>query len=669
MAIAQRLRELWTQGCDVRIAYTVMGVDVFRFLGQATARGPVPKKHLVQDFDGDGEFDNYFHLKALTINGVFDGNPDGYVDPQRLVELVGLRRGLRRELRDPATPCADAEVPAASSTTGTRTSRRASPLDAGQSTCGKVDRYAQPRPGLTRCPCRHPGGGPPRRRRRASRCGASATARSTSCSTSAGSGRSGSSATPGRPCPGSGRSRGRQRCSKFLDGRTRLTVTEHVSGRVLFDRELRLRHRRRADRDRRPLGRADQPRQVRPDQPDVRHPLGAPTSRPLLDGDPRPCSTRSASAGIDAFLAYGTLLGAIRERGSSATTPTPTSPTSATRATRATWCGSPSGSSGPSTSAASSTYRYSGAAFRIDVVEGDGVVRGLDVFAGFIDDGSRLYLMGEIGADFRREWVYPLDDLHPRGPHLPGAGRARSAGSRRPTGRRWAVPDPAFKFTTPDRTVRQLDRLVPRYVDQPGRLGARLQRGPRQAAHGQALPAGPQGGSRPLRPAATVIDVGAGRGADSLWLARAGPPRARLRLRAVSAARRPGGGRGRGARPRRADAQPQRVAQRSSPKVPGWPASTGPRVMLARHVADATNRFGRESLARFASMSLRGGGRLFLDVWTGGGRTPDRLQPVALDEVARSLTAQGARILVTRERPARAGSQRSSRGRLVAQWD
>jgi hypothetical protein len=95
----------------------------------------------------------------------------------------------------------------------------------------------------------------------------------------------------------------------------------------------------------------------------------------------------------------------------------------------------------------------------------------------------------------------------------------------------------------------------------------------------------------------------------------------------------------------------------------------GPRAMIARHTADATNRFGRQALARFASMSLRGGGRLFLDVWTGPGRTPDRLKPVPIDEVARELSAQGARILVTRERPARAGSQRSSRGRLVAQWD
>jgi phosphatidylserine/phosphatidylglycerophosphate/cardiolipin synthase-like enzyme len=79
MLIARRLKELWAQGCDVRIAYTVMGVDIFRFLNQPTGRGVVPKRHLVQDFDGDGEFDNYFHLKALTINGVYNGNPTSFV--------------------------------------------------------------------------------------------------------------------------------------------------------------------------------------------------------------------------------------------------------------------------------------------------------------------------------------------------------------------------------------------------------------------------------------------------------------------------------------------------------------------------------------------------------------------------------------------------------------
>ncbi len=82
MKIAMRLREMWANGCDVRIAYTVMGVSIFHALGAPTARGVVPKKHLVQDFDGDKEFDNYFHLKALTINGVVDGNPKSYVTLQ-----------------------------------------------------------------------------------------------------------------------------------------------------------------------------------------------------------------------------------------------------------------------------------------------------------------------------------------------------------------------------------------------------------------------------------------------------------------------------------------------------------------------------------------------------------------------------------------------------------
>ena len=92
--------------------------------------------------------------------------------------------------------------------------------------------------------------------------------------------------------------------------------------------------------------------------------------------------------------------------------------------------------------------------------------------------------------------------------------------------------------------------------------------------------------------------------------------------------------------------------------------------MIARHTADATNRFGRDALARFASMSLRGGGRLYLDAYAGTGKTPDKLRPVDLDEVARTLERQGARILVNRQRPARrGGAPRPDRGRLVAQWD
>ena len=152
-----------------------------------------------------------------------------------------------------------------------------------------------------------------------------------------------------------------------------------------------------------------------------------------------------------------------------------------------------------------------------------------------------------------------------------------------------------------------------------------------------------------------MIDVGAGRGADSLWLARRGlsvhaydfVPSAADAVRAAAAEE-----------GLDLDVRMLNLTEWRSVLAEGARLARldGPRVMIARHTADATNRFGRESLARFASMALRGGGRLYLDVWTGAGQTPDRLKAVPLDQVARELTAQGARILVTRERPARQGS-------------
>lgn len=78
MRLAVLVRDLWNKGCDVRLGYTVMGIDVGRFLRNPGGRGPVPLKHLVQDFDGDGQFDNYFHLKAMSIVGNVRGDRSGH---------------------------------------------------------------------------------------------------------------------------------------------------------------------------------------------------------------------------------------------------------------------------------------------------------------------------------------------------------------------------------------------------------------------------------------------------------------------------------------------------------------------------------------------------------------------------------------------------------------
>lgn len=78
MRLGRKVRSLWRDGCDVRVGYTVIGRDVGRMMREGSRRGPVPLKHLVQDFNGDGEFDNYFHMKSMTIVGNYAGDRSGH---------------------------------------------------------------------------------------------------------------------------------------------------------------------------------------------------------------------------------------------------------------------------------------------------------------------------------------------------------------------------------------------------------------------------------------------------------------------------------------------------------------------------------------------------------------------------------------------------------------
>jgi hypothetical protein len=92
------VRQLWDAGCSYRIGYTVMGVEVGRMLRADTGRGPVPMKHLVQDTDGDGEFDNYFHLKAMSIVGNVGGNRGNYVTLNGSANWSGLAKSSDENL-------------------------------------------------------------------------------------------------------------------------------------------------------------------------------------------------------------------------------------------------------------------------------------------------------------------------------------------------------------------------------------------------------------------------------------------------------------------------------------------------------------------------------------------------------------------------------------------
>ena len=92
MRLARKLRTMWNNGCNIRIGYTVVGIEIGRFLRQSSGRGPVPMKHLTQDFNGDGEFDNYFHLKSMTIRGNYGGDRSGYALLNGSANWSGLAR-------------------------------------------------------------------------------------------------------------------------------------------------------------------------------------------------------------------------------------------------------------------------------------------------------------------------------------------------------------------------------------------------------------------------------------------------------------------------------------------------------------------------------------------------------------------------------------------------
>ncbi|GAB3662343.1 hypothetical protein GCM10027596_23620 [Nocardioides korecus] len=477
---------------------------------------------------------------------------------------------------------------------------------------------------------------------------------------------------------------------RFLHGTTDVTVLEHVSTRVLHEGELRF-----GDSDERiavvdgagrPLAMDKSGRMAQTfDTRSAAH-VG-----PLLDAVEQVLAALD-EAGIDAFLAYGSLLGAVREgrligHDSDADLgyvsrhrhPVDVARESFELQRRLTAMGYP-------------IHRYSGAAFRIDVREGDGSVRGLDLFGGFLDEGT-LFLMGEVGHPFREEWVRPLGRATLEGRSFPVPAEPERL-LEAMYGPAWRVPDPAYVFTTPVEVQRALNGWF---------RGVRVHRqeyGAWYAAHRHdPVDVGPSALAAHLLEQETrdegvpprVLDLGAGRATDSLWLARQG-----LSVTAYDYL------------PSAAEPAQERAAAegldlevetvnlldlRSTLSAGAREARrTGPTAVLARHVADCTTVFGRESLWRLARMALRArghdggsGGRLYVEHWVDGGE-PEFIgqRRVPTERLVAELEARGARVVHVEERTevgAGDGSSDQSRdsagatghpgrtiGRLVAQW-
>ncbi|KRA38072.1 MULTISPECIES: class I SAM-dependent methyltransferase [unclassified Nocardioides] len=451
------------------------------------------------------------------------------------------------------------------------------------------------------------------------------------------------------------------RMRRFLDGRARITVRDHVSDQVLFD-------------DERAFG-ASEARisfvnaaglEISLDKSGRFSPTFSVRSedqlRPLLDAIEQ-VTEMLREVGIAAFPAYGTLLGAVREGTflghdsdadlgyvSSYSTPADVIRESFALQREVVKRGF-------------ATHRYSGGAFRIDVRESDGSVRGLDLFGGFLDHGM-LFLLGEVGVPFEEEWLYPFGTCSLMGREFSCPARPEKL-LEAMYGPSWRVPDPAYKFETPQPVVDRFNAWF---------RGTSAYRRPWErelnAKGGRTPDAVPSDLAELVAaetaPGTRVLDVGAGHAADALWLARQGfattaydfvPRGARGALRVARSEGLP------------LEVRTLNLTEWRSPlaEVARISRIDEPRVILARHVFEATNRAGREALVRFAAAALRGGGRLYADVWTGGGEPDFGLRPLALDRVVALVEAQGGSVVSTTLYDAGADRPRAI-GRLVVEW-
>ena len=258
------------------------------------------------------------------------------------------------------------------------------------------------------------------------------------------------------------------------------------------------------------------------------------------------------------------------------------------------------------------TSRHSGGAFKIDVPDADGSVRGLDVFGGFFAEGH-LALLGEIWAPYDREWIFPLGTVTLDGRELPApADPERLLAATYGPG--WRVPDPAFQYVKDPDVQRRFDEWF---------RGTRLHRAAWDHRYGLArlLPPyqPPHDISRHLHeredPDTWVLDIGCGRGRDARWLAKQGRRVVGLDYSGVA----------------------MQFVQAAALDQ-GWPlelrtmnllelrhvlswgallaSRPGPRTVLARHLVDSTSPYGVDNFWRLVSMVLRPGDRVHLEFLT-----------------------------------------------------
>jgi hypothetical protein len=456
-----------------------------------------------------------------------------------------------------------------------------------------------------------------------------------------------------------------KRLAKFFDGHTRIELRTHVDDELLYDAEHSF---GRADgriavvdAQGRPVGIDNDGRLQRTFET-----RSAAQTAPLLDSVERILVALS-DIGIEAFPAYGTLLGAVREGRllghdsdadlayvSRRTAPVDVIRESFVIERRLAELGF-------------RIERYSGAGIKVFVTESDGSVRGLDVFGGFYAHGH-LMVLGEIRAPLPESAVFPLGTTTLEGRTLP-APADPDALLTATYGAAWRTPDPAFVYETPGSTARRFnDWFRGTKVDRKDwdrRYLGKRRENPKRKPPGLARWLLAREGSQ-----VRVVDVGCGRGGAVRWLARQGVPTLGLDYAPIGYEFLETWGRQRPALPMEFGM----FNLLEMRHVLGWGARLAheptPPVLMASHLIDSVTRDGRANLWRFARMASGPGGRLYLEFLSqaaDGDSWAERrlLRPLDPERVSQEVVAAGGDVVETTQTSAGQGRQNT---RMVIQW-
>jgi len=457
-----------------------------------------------------------------------------------------------------------------------------------------------------------------------------------------------------------------------LEGVTEAALVTHVDGRALYSSEVRFgtasRRIRLADRDGNPLS-VDKSGRLQRTFSNTHE-----ASRELIvDAVDRVLRDLREVCGLDAFLAYGCLLGAVRDGHmighdsdadvsylSRYTHPFDIIRESyrvARRMRQQGW----------------TVARMSGADFKVWVPLPDGRRCGVDVFGAF-HVGGWFHVMGSLRGHLDRSVVLPLSTVTLEGRELPAPARPEEFLAFT-YGPGWRVPDPAFHFDHSRDDVRRMDAWF--------RAARRRYRfwhdfyGSRRAAK---VPTGPspfaQWVEERIQPGSRVLDVGCGTGRDAVWFAAQGHPVLAIDYasthRAIVA---------RLAKEQGVSVQTSMLNLESLRAVllagARWAHRGGRRHIYARGLLDTLGPTGRANFWRFAAMVQRRSGRTFVEFRT---RTSEHeptyfhthlrtfLDPA---EVVREIEAYGGRVVnqVVGRDLAPLGFENPEICRLVVRWD